>query len=99
MTKKKITCDEFWTEYELTDGVAGIWSVEQIQGVLDNATKKQARKVLREMKDRVGGNSKDHEYWDAEEGFCADDVQNYFEELLGEDPENGAVPADSGSAE
>src|ERR1035437_200122 len=100
MTKEKITCDEFWTDYELTDGVASIWSLEQILAVLpDDATEEQAIEVLEGMKARVGGNPKDHGYWDADEGFSANDVENIFDELFeNEDREDDAVPADLDSA-
>jgi hypothetical protein len=82
--KKKITCDDFWTKYELTDGVASIWSLEQIRNVLPSATKRQAMEVLKEMKARVGGSPKDQQYSDADEGFCDDDVRNSFDELFGD---------------
>jgi hypothetical protein len=82
--KKKITCDDFWTKYELTDGVASIWSLEQIRDVLPSATKRQAMEVLKDMKARVGGNPKDKQYSDADEGFCDDDVRNSFDELFGD---------------
>ena len=59
---------------------------------------KKDKKVLEGMKARVGGNPKDHEYWDADEGFSANDVGDYFDELV-EDRETGAVPADLDSAE